>query len=355
MSHQAAEAAVGRIRADLAQAVADGSLGEYPAGVTFSVRYESVPKCTEVLLTIHDWPYARPGKAPDDRFAAGRFPPDADPETLRSLAGRFMEIIGRHWEANGRTTVAAVTMNRLPPASEHTADRPGVTCQQLGTDYLVTEEKLWPWQDPRTGRSLLPSFRLTGSRDVPDATCLPDGWQPVYEPWRHGGWYVVNVRYPGGAVGCVSRNYPDRKWRIVCDQRPDAHEKHTYRTRDDAARAERDLARARWERVTALAAALAPAHGPGTRPNGGDAQCAACGAAVRQGKGRETAAASGPRTVVLDLSCAEAIRREQDDPGGATIAPARYAQRGRASDRSAAKRQRTEASEAYRSRPGNGR
>jgi hypothetical protein len=29
----------------------------------------------------------------------------------------------------------------------------------------------------------------------------------------------MNVRYPNGAVGCVSRNYPDRKWRIVSDDR----------------------------------------------------------------------------------------------------------------------------------------
>jgi hypothetical protein len=59
-----------------------------------------------------------------------------------------------------------------------------------------------------------------------------------YSKWRHGGWYVLNVRYPSGAVGCVSRNYPDRKWRIACDRRPDDH---TYPNRDAAARAERDL------------------------------------------------------------------------------------------------------------------
>src|SRR5580700_4881304 len=39
-----------------------------------------------------------------------------------------------------------------------------------------------------------------------DETRLGD-WSPVYSPWRHGGWYVDNVRYPSGAVGCVSRNY----------------------------------------------------------------------------------------------------------------------------------------------------
>lgn len=61
------------------------------------------------------------------------------------------------------------------------------------------------------------------------------GWEPVYEKWRHGGWYVVNVKHSSGAVGCVSRNYPDGKWRIVCGD----HDV-TYPTRDAAARAERE-------------------------------------------------------------------------------------------------------------------
>lgn len=61
---------------------------------------------------------------------------------------------------------------------------------------------------------------------------------PTYEPWRHGGWYT-NVRYPSGACGCVSRNYKDRKWRIVCDSRTGDY---TYANRDAAARAELGLA-----------------------------------------------------------------------------------------------------------------
>jgi hypothetical protein len=71
----------------------------------------------------------------------------------------------------------------------------------------------------------------------------------VYSRWRHGGWYVDNVHYPSGAVGCVSRNYGDRKWRIACDERrrtgtnvpPSQVVDHTYRTRDEAATAERRL------------------------------------------------------------------------------------------------------------------
>ena len=74
----------------------------------------------------------------------------------------------------------------------------------------------------------------------------PETWD--YSSWRHGGWYVHNVRYPSGAVGCVSRNYPDRKWRIVCDPRPGSFpggpDDRTYPNRDAAAWAEYEIAAA---------------------------------------------------------------------------------------------------------------
>lgn len=60
---------------------------------------------------------------------------------------------------------------------------------------------------------------------------------PVYERWRHGGWYVTNVRTKSGACGCVSNNYPDKKWRIACDPRP-FDKQPTFNTRGDAAYAE---------------------------------------------------------------------------------------------------------------------
>lgn len=59
-------------------------------------------------------------------------------------------------------------------------------------------------------------------------------WTPEYSRWRHGGWYVNNVQYPSGAVGCVSNNYPDKRWRIVCADLDDI----TFDSRDAAARAE---------------------------------------------------------------------------------------------------------------------
>jgi hypothetical protein len=65
-------------------------------------------------------------------------------------------------------------------------------------------------------------------------------WEPEFEAWRHGGWYVVNLRYPSGAVGCVSRNYSDGKWRIVCDPRP-FESRPTFKSRGAAALAEREL------------------------------------------------------------------------------------------------------------------
>lgn len=63
-------------------------------------------------------------------------------------------------------------------------------------------------------------------------------WQPEYERWRHGGWYVTNTRYPSGAVGCVSNNFADKRWRIVCSGLPHAVECMSFSSRDAAARAE---------------------------------------------------------------------------------------------------------------------
>jgi hypothetical protein len=74
---------------------------------------------------------------------------------------------------------------------------------------------------------------------------MTENWQPSFERWRHGGWYVTNVRYPNGACGCVSNNYPDKKWRIVCDERRrelGEEGDFTFLTRTAAAEAERDLA-----------------------------------------------------------------------------------------------------------------
>lgn len=70
-----------------------------------------------------------------------------------------------------------------------------------------------------------------------------------YSPWRHGGWYVLDVRYPGGGCGCVSRNYVDKKWRIACDNRRvnlGEPGDFTFGSRDEAALAEHALAIQAW-------------------------------------------------------------------------------------------------------------
>ncbi|HEX4306483.1 MAG TPA: hypothetical protein VHZ54_10625 [Solirubrobacterales bacterium] len=79
------------------------------------------------------------------------------------------------------------------------------------------------------------------SNEIGDFVAPDPDFEPSYGPWRHGGWYVYGVRHKNGGVGCVSRNYPDRRWRIVCERRDG---EHTYRSRDEAARAEYALTRA---------------------------------------------------------------------------------------------------------------
>lgn len=110
-------------------------------------------------------------------------------------------------------------------------------------------------------------------------------WTPAYSPWRHGGWYVDNVRYPSGAVGCVSRNYADKKWRIACDYRPDAYELHTYPNRDAAARAERELAARQAASVRELAGTLSDFSQYPPEQNARDGSCYVCGGHVGAGNG----------------------------------------------------------------------
>ena len=79
---------------------------------------------------------------------------------------------------------------------------------------------------------------------------MADPSRPLsYELARHGGWYVSGVRYPDGACACVSGNHPDSKWRIVRDSQREglnAPGNKTYRTRDEAARAEQALTIEAW-------------------------------------------------------------------------------------------------------------
>lgn len=93
------------------------------------------------------------------------------------------------------------------------------------------------------------SDRQITQHEIDASSALEDAsenWNPMFSKWRHGGWYAHAVRYPQGSIGCVSNNYPDKAWRVVCDDRRtgalgEAGD-FTYPTRIAAARAEYALA-----------------------------------------------------------------------------------------------------------------
>lgn len=100
-----------------------------------------------------------------------------------------------------------------------------------------------PWQlNVAMTRAFLRGEPLPTHGNYAQIVTMPanEEWQPQFSSWRHGGWYVDNLSYPSGAVGCVSRNYPDKKWRIACDPRP-FETRPTFPNRIAAARGERDL------------------------------------------------------------------------------------------------------------------
>jgi hypothetical protein len=69
-----------------------------------------------------------------------------------------------------------------------------------------------------------------------------------YSYWRHGGSYT-NVTYPGGACGCIAsaRHTISGKFEIACDNRFDG--RPTFRTREEAAKAEKEIALELWRVV----------------------------------------------------------------------------------------------------------
>ncbi|MBA1280465.1 hypothetical protein [Stutzerimonas stutzeri] len=105
----------------------------------------------------------------------------------------------------------------------------GKPCDMQVRVHFMSERAAW---------TNVSHFNITNSLTL-------DGWEPSYSKWRHGGWYVNNT-YPSGGSGCVSNNYDDGKWRIVCDPRRGSLGQpgdFTFKTRDEAARAERVLIR----------------------------------------------------------------------------------------------------------------
>lgn len=115
---------------------------------------------------------------------------------------------------------------------------------------------LWPCSDDvfqSMTKAIQAQSHCTATEAFEQALHLLDTTRPfAYTRWRHGGWYVSGVRYLSGACGCVSANYPDKKWRIVCDSRRQALNEPgdvTFRSRDEAARAEQALALESWAAV----------------------------------------------------------------------------------------------------------
>lgn len=82
--------------------------------------------------------------------------------------------------------------------------------------------------------------------NITEALAEDSSWKPMFSKWRHGGWYVHGITHLNGGCGCVSNNYVDGMWRIVCDpRRVDVNEPgdYTFKTRQEAAHAERALIR----------------------------------------------------------------------------------------------------------------
>lgn len=101
--------------------------------------------------------------------------------------------------------------------------------------------------------------------NLTDALSEDASWVPSYRSWRHGGWYVSNICYPSGAVGCVSNNYDDGLWRIVCDSRRVTLGQpgdFTFATREEAARAERERVRQEYLVIQDYVATHTACKGP---------------------------------------------------------------------------------------------
>ncbi|MCF5372019.1 hypothetical protein [Pseudomonas syringae] len=94
---------------------------------------------------------------------------------------------------------------------------------------------------------------------------IDDAWEPSFTPWRHGGWIVSNLQTANGGLGCVSNNYPDSQWRIVCDSRRNALREpgdFTFPSRLEAAKGEREYVREQLiKRLAAHVRPTAPPNG----------------------------------------------------------------------------------------------
>lgn len=182
------------------------------------------------------------------------FPPMAFPDTLNTVTAQKYALSLLHtanvpapaeltWIEIGYTVVN----NHSEPAYRARWDVPAALVHVTFVQRVETMGKSGTTRTAHNARCSCGWHQLKGNATLAEARAAAaehapgDNWVPEYSPWRHGGWYVDNVSYPSKAIGCVSRNYADKQWRIVCDTRP-FETAPTFPSRDDAARAEFALA-----------------------------------------------------------------------------------------------------------------
>ena len=90
------------IRDDIKQAVADGSLGELPAGIQFSVRSHRASLSRKVTVSIQ----GAPREWSDDKNGRANVSAAA-----WDLAWSLRGIIGRHWKCNSSLTFGFVDLD----------------------------------------------------------------------------------------------------------------------------------------------------------------------------------------------------------------------------------------------------
>lgn len=160
-----------------------------------------------------------------------------------------MKAIFLHIKGNAAEALAALDSHGIHPMDRVTPilsrNPPGMRLDYVVSDIAVKTEcepGVMRWfAEPPSSATEFPIGALLHYSDLVDDTVMTRAeFQGAYSRWRHGGWYVHNVVYPSGAIGCVSNNYLDRKWRIACDPRP-FNNQPTFDSRDDAAYAEHIL------------------------------------------------------------------------------------------------------------------
>lgn len=103
-----AKEAAQRIRADIKTAAKDNQLGDYPDGVTFSVRRELASLMSEINVTIKGAPEEWALVEVDDKYGQRDVPTPA----AKQLAEKLAAIVHRHYQADSRHRFVNVNLQR---------------------------------------------------------------------------------------------------------------------------------------------------------------------------------------------------------------------------------------------------